>query len=130
MQLWRCLPAAALFVVSGGLAQAQVTEDSFLLRDTGDLVALCTDTQSDRLYTAASNFCEGFAVGEFRVLQEEEQARRMRHMFCLAEPLPSRNEGIARFVAWAKADASRMTLPPTDAFATFLAQQFPCPRGR
>ncbi len=114
----------------GGAAQAAVTEDSFLVRNTGDLVDLCTAAPTDRLYTAASNFCHGFTVGVFRVLQEQEMASRSRHMFCMTDPAPSRNEGIANFVKWAQADASRLTQPASDGIAAFLSQQHPCPRGR
>jgi Rap1a immunity proteins len=121
---------AICLTVSAGSVQAAVTQDTFLLRNTGDLVDLCSAPQSDPLYTAAVNFCHGFTVGVFRVLQEEDMAKASRHMFCLPTPMPSRNEGVANFVQWAKADPGRAALQPADAIATFLAQQFPCPRGR
>jgi hypothetical protein len=113
-----------------GHAQAAVTEDNFLLRTTADLVELCSAAQSDPLYTAASNFCHGFAVGVFRVLQQEDMARKSRHLFCVPDPAPTRNEGVAHFVEWAKTDPARMTPGPADGIATFLSQQYPCPRGR
>jgi hypothetical protein len=113
-----------------GAAHAAVSQDTFLLRNTGDLVDLCSAAQSDPLYTAAVNFCHGFTVGVFRVLQEEDMAKTSRHMFCLPNPMPSRNEGIANFVQWANADPSRAAMQPADAIAAFLAQQFPCPRRR
>ena len=116
--------------VSAGSANAAVTEDSFLVHNTGDLVDLCSAAPSEPLYTAAVNFCHGFTVGVFRVLQEEDMAKLSRHMFCLPNPTPTRNESIAKFVQWAKADPGRSALQPADAVATFLAQQFPCPRGR
>jgi Rap1a immunity proteins len=113
-----------------GTARAAVTEDDFLLRNTGDLVDVCTATQADPMYTAAVNFCQGFGVGVFRVLQEEDMARRSRHLFCLPNPPPTRNEGLAAFVQWAKADASRMSQPAADGIAAFLADQYKCPKGR
>jgi hypothetical protein len=116
--------------VSAGSAHAAVTQDSFVLRNTGDLVDLCSAVQPDPMYTAAVNFCHGFAVGVFRVLEEEDMARKSRHMFCPPNQMPNRNEGIANFVKWASADPARATLQPADALATFLVQQFPCPRGR
>jgi hypothetical protein len=126
---WSCALALCLGV-SAGSAQAAVTQDTFLLRNTGDLTDLCSAAQSDPLYTAAVNFCHGFTVGVFRVLQEEDMAKQSRHLFCLPNSTQSRNEGIANFVQWAKADPGRSALQPADAIATFLAQQFPCPRGR
>lgn len=117
---------ALCLLASVGSAHGAVTQDTFLLRNTGDLVDLCSAAQSDPMYTAAVNFCHGFTVGVFRVLQEEDMARTSRHMFCLPNPAPSRNEGIANFVQWASADPSRAALQPADAIAAFLAQQFPC----
>ena len=70
----------------GGAAQAAVTEDSFLVRNTGDLVDLCSAAPTDRLYTAASNFCHGFTVGVFRVLQEQDMASRSRSSVLPAGP--------------------------------------------
>ena len=72
--------------LSAGSAHAAVTEDTFLLRSTGDLAELCSGAQSDPLYTAAVNFCQGFTVGVFRVLQEEDMAKLLQHIFCLPNP--------------------------------------------
>jgi hypothetical protein len=106
------------------------TQDDFLMRSTGDLVDLCAAPQSDPMYTAAVNFCHGFALGVFRVLQEEDAARKAGHLFCLPETTPTRSEAIARFVQWAQADQSRSALSPADGIATYLSQQFSCPRRR
>ena len=134
MQMKRWFPAAALCIVvttvSAMPAAAAVTEDSFLIRSTGDLIDVCSAPQSDPLYTAASNFCHGFAVGVFRVLEEQDKARRNHHMFCPPGTPMTRNDGVAGFVQWAKANPNQMTQPATDGIAQFLAQQFPCPRGR
>src|SRR3954463_2574444 len=113
-----------------GSARAAVTEDNFNLHNTGDLIALCSAAQSDPLYTAATNFCHGFAVGVFRVLQEEDAARRSGRLFCVPTPAPTRNEAIATFVQWARGDISRMHLSPADGVAAFLSEQYNCPRGR
>ena len=125
------LAAAALsLVIPSAVAQAAVTEDNFLLRNAGDLVALCSAPQSDPLYTAAINFCQGFGLGAFRVLQEEEPARRPPHMFCLPAQLPTRNEALASYVQWVNADPSRSPLAAADSIAGYLAQTYPCPRGK
>ena len=124
------LGALACLALSVGAARAAVTEDSFLLHNTTDLVDLCSATQSDPLYTAATNFCHGFAVGAFRVLQEENRARRANQLFCIPDPVPSRNQAIAGFVQWAKGDAARTTMSPQDALAAYLSDQYKCPRGR
>jgi Rap1a immunity proteins len=131
MQIKRWFPAAVVCVViSGTTAQAAVTEDSFQVRSTGDLVELCSAAQYDPLYTAAINFCHGFAVGVFRVLEEEDMARRSGHMFCLPKTTMTRNEGVASFVQWARTKPNHLALPAADGIAQFLSQQYPCPRGR
>jgi hypothetical protein len=92
MRVSKWLSGLALCIgLSAGSAHAAVTEDTFLLHSAGDLVDLCSAAQSDPLYTAAVNFCHGFTVGVFRVLQEEDMAKLSRHMFCLPNPMPTRN---------------------------------------
>src|SRR2546421_2633808 len=91
--------AAALPVA----ANAAVTEDMFKLRTTGDLIELCTAEPSEPMGTAALNFCHGFAIGVYRVLEQENAARRMGKLFCIPEPPPTRNQALADFVQWAKA---------------------------
>jgi len=55
-----------------------VTEDQFGLRNTGDLAALCSAPSTDRLYTAAINFCQGFGAGAYGVLAEVQRAEPKR----------------------------------------------------
>src|SRR5262249_37720355 len=109
---------------------AAVTEDNFLVHDAGDLADLCSAGPSDALYTAATNFCHGFALGAFRILQDEVSAEAPPQMFCLTNPSPSRNEAIAGFVRGVRADPARARQPGDDAIATFLSQRYPCPRKK
>jgi Rap1a immunity proteins len=111
-----------------GSAAPAATQDSFLVRNTGDLVDLCSATQADPLYTAAVNFCQGFVAGAYRVLQETDAANPSQHLFCLPSPPPTRNDAIAAFVRWAKADPSQMAQPAQDGLAAFLSRQYPCAR--
>ena len=117
------LPVAA----AGGAA----TEDNFHLRTTGDLAALCGAEPTDPLMTAAVNFCHGFGVGVFRVLRAQAAARPAApQLFCVPDPAPSRNEAIAAFVRWARANPGAAGLPPEEGLVRFLAQQYPCRSGR
>jgi Rap1a immunity proteins len=127
---WSLGLAGCGMVLTAFAARAAVTQDNFLIRNTGDLVAICSAPQTDPLYTAAVNFCHGFGVGVVRALQEEDAASRSRRMFCFPDPAPTRNEAVARFVQWASADPSRLQMPAEDAIATYLSQQYSCPRGR
>jgi hypothetical protein len=104
-----------------------VSRDAFLLRGTGDLVLLCGADPSDPLYTAAQNFCHGFAVGTYRLAAQVEQATPAKtKLFCLPPTPPSRTEALSAFVQWAGAHHDVLTLPPTDGLLRFMVAQFPC----
>lgn len=106
-------------------AHAAVTQDSFQVRSTSDLVDLCTASLSDTMGTAALNFCHGFGVGAYRVLDELNRARR-NPMFCMPSPMPTRNEALASFVQWAKSNPDQLSAAPQDGIAAFLSSQYPC----
>jgi hypothetical protein len=128
MQKPTWLPVLVLYAaVTASPAQAAVTEDKFLVRNSADLADLCAAVQTDPLYTAAVNFCQAFVVGVFRVLQEQAAAGPTVGLFCPTNPMPTRTEAVANFVQWVRADPSRSTLSGTDGVAAFLAQRYPCP---
>jgi hypothetical protein len=120
-----------LFALSlGGAAfpaagRAGVTQDSFLLRSTGDLADLCAAAPNEALGTEALNFCEGFGLGVYRVLAEVDAARGT-HTFCMPTPMPTRNEALEGFVRWARANPDQSAQTPQDGIATFLSSQYPC----
>lgn len=125
-----CLLVVTLLLVGApGAANAALTKDAFQLRDTSDFVALCTANSGDPLMTAAANFCQGFAVGVYRTLQDEQAAMR-RQLFCPPQNTPSRNEAIARFVQWVQARPSLMTNPTEDSILAYLQYRFPCTVNR
>ena len=127
MTVKRWLAGAALVVgMLPGIGSAAVTEDNFLLRNTGDLVTLCTAEAADPLAVAAIHFCHGFGMGTVRVLNDIQSARRVPQ-YCLPTPLPTRNESLANFVKWAKADATRATQDAHDSILAYLMAQYPCP---
>src|SRR6478609_7590073 len=84
-------------------AQAALNGDSFLVRNTTDLVDLCSATQSDPLRVAAMNFCYGFTVAAFRFLWNEDMTRPSSHHLCVPVPQPTRDEVLANFSGWARA---------------------------
>ncbi|HET6183075.1 MAG TPA: Rap1a/Tai family immunity protein [Acetobacteraceae bacterium] len=116
--------------LSGEPASAAVSQETFLVRTTGDLVALCSASPSDPLYVAAIHFCEGFGVGVFRTLEQEDAADPAHRLFCMTEPVPSRDAATASFVRWANTDPSRLSEPPEDGIADYLAHKYPCPARR
>ena len=122
------LGLSAGLLPTGG--HAAVTDDMFLVRTTGDLVALCSAAPTDPLHLPAINFCHGFGVGVFRVLQEEGLARPMQRLFCIPNPQPTRNQVFAAFTQWAQANPNQLSQSPQDGIARFLSMQFPCRAGQ
>ncbi len=119
---------AAMLPATGNAA---VTEDTFHLRATSDLVELCSATPSDPMGTAALNFCHGFTLGVFQVLAEQNAAERARKLFCLPDtPTTTRNQAIADFVQWAKATPNVLSQTPADGVTGYLASKYPCKRGK
>jgi hypothetical protein len=118
----------AAFPAAGNAA---ITEDTFQLRTTSDLVELCSAAPSDPMGTAALNFCHGFALGVYRVLEETNAAaQRTGKMFCMPDALPSRNQAITDFLQWAKATPAVMSQNPADGVTSYLASKYPCKRGK
>jgi len=60
---------------AAGPSPAQVVENNFQFPNTGDLAALCNSQATDKMCTAAQNFCHGFAVGTYRTLLVEQTAQ-------------------------------------------------------
>lgn len=114
-----------LATLFAGPVRAAVTEDNFQLRTAGDLVATCSADPSDRLVAAAANFCQGFIVGVYRTL-EQEQAAMPAKLFCPAGPVPTRSEAIARFVVWANSRPMVLQQKPEDTVLAYLQERFPC----
>lgn len=116
--------AAGLLAAAG--ARAQVTQDNFVLGTTADLVALCNASPSDPLYTAAANFCHGFVVGTYRALAAVAPAEAGRKLFCGPAHIPSRNEAVGGFLAWAAKQTNLAQLSATDGFGEYLMATYPC----
>jgi len=122
---------AATLAATPAQAQPQtVTEADFQVNTTGQLVSLCSADPAGAMGTAALNFCHGFIVGGVRLQQTHQQASRRHRLFCLPEPPPNREQAIADFVTWAKADPARLAMKPFDSMFAYLGGRFPCKSGQ
>ena len=123
------LAAAALTALAlhAAPARAAVVEDNFNLRNTADLVALCSAGPEDSMFSAAKHFCHGFGVGAYQVLEQEQAAAR-RRTICMPKTGVTRNDAVAKFVTWAQAKPANMEMIPADAVFAFLSQTDPCTR--
>ena len=114
-------------VVWSAAHAAPVSRDDFQVETTANLVSLCGATQDDPLYTAAENFCHGFAVATYRAIGMEQMASRVKHkLFCMPPQPPTRDQAIAAFVQWAAGRPQTLASSPTDGIAEYLTTQYPC----
>ena len=135
--IWRCRGRRTISIglaIAGAVAwlssaQAGVTEDNFHAQTTSDMVAICSADPADPMYSAAINFCHGFAVGSYQVMREMMAAEPKLRLFCVTEPGPTRNELIAAFLTWVQAHPEQGMKVPVESVAAFLAERYPCPQA-
>jgi hypothetical protein len=111
-----------------GLARAAVTDEDFEVRTTRNLLNLCAVSADDPRAKEASQMCQGYLVGayHFYLATNAGPAKESMRLVCLPNPPPSRNEAIAMFVAWAKANPQYMNEAPVDSEFRFLGEEWPC----
>lgn len=125
----RVLPLAGLWWSLGWAsgAGAAVTDANFALKNTGDLVALCSAKPSEgSKELAALNFCHGFTQGVVSVTLDRDRDDKRPKSFCFPSPIPPRAATLGEFVKWAQASPDRASARPADSFVGFLSERFPC----
>ena len=73
--------------------------------------------------------CEGYMVGAFHFYLATNSGKSDRgdmRLVCMPNPPPSRDEAIAMFVEWAKANPQYMKEPPVESEFRFLSAKWPC----
>lgn len=120
------IAAGLVVLLVPNIGRAAVTEDNFMAKTAGDIAALCSAAPTDKLYTAAMNFCHGFGAGTYGVLAEVQQANPKLKLFCNTNDV-TRNEAVAAFVAWVGKQPGREVMPAVDGVTAFLTQTYPCP---
>ena len=111
-----------------GLARAAVTDEDFEVKTTRNLINLCAVSADDPRAKEAIQMCQGFLVGayQFYLQTETGQAKDSMRLVCLPNPSPPRNEAVAMFVEWAKANPQYMNEAPVDTEFRFLSTKWPC----
>jgi Rap1a immunity proteins len=103
-----------------------VTQDTFLIRYTQDLIELCSAPESDPLYAQAVSFCHGYLVGAYHYQVALQADPKEKPLFCLPNPAPTRHQAIQMFISWAKQNQQYMGEKAVDTIARFLSTQWPC----
>lgn len=107
-------------------AEADVTPDNFLLKETRDLAALCSVTADDPNNVAAIHFCAGYMEGfdSYRNLAFEQNDPRA--LYCLTNPLPTRDQAISLFIEWTRNHPEEMSKPAVLGVLNFAKATWPC----
>ena len=108
------------------LQSQAVTQDNFLVRDTKDIIELCSVLPTDPLYVAATHFCQGYVVGAYRYQESFYNGPEFSPLVCPPEPKPSRNQAIAQFIAWAKTHPEYGKEPAVDTLMRYLVEHWRC----
>ena len=106
-------------------ARAATTEN-FMVRTTADYVALCESSPGSENYVAAIHFCQGFASGAYQYYLALAQHQPSSRFVCPPDPTPSRDQVIANFLAWARANQERMAEPAVESLFRYLGETYPC----
>jgi hypothetical protein len=120
-----CILLVMVALLVPGLALALDPAD-FEVKTTQNLMNLCTADPSDPQYQAAIHFCHGYLVGAYDYYAATHADPKAKHLFCLPDPAPSRNDAIAMFIEWAKAHPRYMNEKPVDTEFRFLVEKWPC----
>src|SRR3954471_11645323 len=73
--------------------------NNFQLRDTADLVRVCSVSPDDAHYLNATGFCHGVLVGAYRYY--DSAVKIANRFICPPNPIPSRARVMSEFVKWA-----------------------------
>lgn len=103
-----------------------VEKDNFLLRNAGDLAALCQTPSTDPLYKPAIHFCQGFMVGAYRYYLVMTKVPESKPFVCLPQPAPSRDEIVSQFNGWMKEHQQYNAEEAVDVLFRFAGEKYPC----
>lgn len=103
-----------------------VTSDNFLVRSTSDYVALCETGQRDANYVAAIHFCQGFANGAWQYYLAVARNDPSSRFVCVSDPAPSRDQVIAAYLTWVRANPAQMSEPAVESIFRYLGTTYPC----
>ena len=120
------LTGAAALLLAAGAASAQVTPQNFLLRTTGDLVALCGVSRDDPNAAAAIHFCHGYYVGIDH--SAEILGRPLRGvLYCPPDGLQlTRDQVLGMVVAYHRKNPQFASEAPVEGVIRWAAATWPC----
>jgi Rap1a immunity proteins len=113
-------------MLSPGIVAAAVTDEDFTVKTTQNLLNLCAVSADDPRAKEAIQMCQGYLVGAYDYYVAENSGKDSMRLVCMPNPAPTRNEAVAMFVEWAKANQQYMNDRPVDTEFRFLSAKWPC----
>jgi len=118
----RTIVSLALIVLA---ASAYAVEpDAYRIRNTAELVRVCSAQPSEPDQATAIAFCHGVLAGAYAYYLESTAPSD--RFICAPDPAPTRSKVAIDFVAWAKARPQFMERGAIDTLFRFAAESFPC----
>jgi Rap1a immunity proteins len=118
----RVLTFAALLALAG--PALAVSPPEFQIRNTADLLDVCSPAPGDQYYDVAIAFCHGFGAGAYSYYMAETAPKD--RFVCTPDPAPTRTQVLTAFLAWAKSHPEYMDKPAVDTLFRYLAATYPC----
>lgn len=116
----------AALLLSSAVSAAPVSKEHFMLRTTGDLIALCGVSRDDPNAIAAIHFCHGYYVGLDQYAAVTGRAFRNR-LFCPPEGAKlTRDQAIGMLVDWHRKHPQYASEAPFDGIVRFAMATWPC----
>ncbi|MDH3438551.1 MAG: Rap1a/Tai family immunity protein, partial [Betaproteobacteria bacterium] len=116
------LTFAALLALAGPALAA--SPPHFQVRNTADLVRVCSTDPGDEYYASAIAFCHGFGVGAYRYYEAMTVAAN--RFVCLPNPASTRAKVINDFLTWAGTHSEHLEKPAVDTLFRYLGGAYPC----
>jgi Rap1a immunity proteins len=101
-----------------------VEPDAYRIRNTADLVRVCSAQPSEPDQATAIAFCHGVLAGAYGYYVASTPVAD--RFVCPPDPVPTRSKVANDFVAWAKARPQLMEQGAIDTLFRFAAETFPC----
>lgn len=117
------LALAALAMTLPAYAQKP---DHYQLRDTRDLVTVCSMSSSAAEYATAIAFCHGVLAGAWGYYVASTAP--LDREICSSDTTLTRAKVAGAFVAWAKARPQYMQASAVDTLFLFASETYPCKR--
>lgn len=122
MSLFRYASVALLLL--GATPAWAVEESSFQSRTTAQLIDTCSAKPGEPRAVEAAYYCAGYVTGAFATYLGSRDPKAPAAYCNLPQ---NRQEGIARFMEWAKARPDLQNQKPVDSLFQFLDQTYACP---